>query len=130
MTRLTKAAARRILQEELSSLGYDVISAFQVEEGARPGSDELDWWHENTPANERSETRRSQAYLRAYLRIAGEMPMYAGGLLLDKRRLWLDRSVISRCERDGYLAFEPGRNPQFRLTAKGRQWLETGDPEI
>lgn len=34
------------------------------------------------------ETRRSQGYLRAYLRIAGNMPLYAGGILLDKKRLW------------------------------------------
>lgn len=58
------------------------------------------------------------------------MPLYAGGLLLDKKRLWLDRSVMSRCERDGYLDFEPGRHPAFRLTDKGREWLASGEPEL
>jgi hypothetical protein len=130
VTRLRKNQAREILLEELSQVGYDVVSAFQIEEGVRPGSTELDWWHENTPSNERSETRRSQAYLRAYVRIAGDLPIYVGGLLLDKKRLWLDRSVISRCERDGYLAFEQGRNAAFRVTDKGREWLEIGEPEI
>lgn len=130
MTRLKKNAARAILQAELARVGYDVISSFQIKEGSRPGSANLGWWHENTPANERSETRRSQGYLRAYLRIAGDMPLYAGGLLLEKKRLWLDRSVMSGCERDGYLAFEPGLNPVFRLTDGGREWLESGEPEI
>lgn len=122
--------ARDILKEELARVGYDVISAFQVEEGARPGSDRLEWWHQNTPANERSETRRSQGYLRAHMRIAGDLPLYAGGLLLDKKRLWLDRSVMSRCERDGHIAFEGDRHPQFVLTQKGREWLDSGEPKI
>lgn len=130
MGRLKKTEAREVLREELEKVGYDAISAFQVEEGARPGTEELEWWHQNTPANERSETRRSQGYLRAYLKIAGDLPIYAGGLLLDKKRLWLDRSVISRCERDGYIAFESGRNPTFSITEKGREWLESGEPEI
>lgn len=129
MTRLKEHAARAVLQEELARAGYDVISSFQIGEGARPGSENIHWWHENKPANERSETRRSQGYLTAYLRIAGDMPLYAGGLLLDRKRLWLDRSVMSRCERDGYVEFEPGRNPVFRLTDRGRAWLETGEPE-
>lgn len=129
MRRLKKTEAREILRKELEQLGYDVISAFQIEEGARPGSEELEWWHRNTPTVERSDTLRSQGYLRAYFRIAGDMPLYAGGLLLDKKRLWLDRSVISRSERDGYIAFRNGPPPFFVLTEKGRQWIKSGTPE-
>ncbi|MEG8049017.1 hypothetical protein QP178_03615 [Sphingomonas aurantiaca] len=126
MGRLKRAEAREILRDELERVGYEVVSAFQIEEGARPGSDQLDWWHHNTPANERSETLRSQAYLR----IASDQPLYAGGLLLDKKRLWLDRSVMSRCERDGYIAFEGELHPRFILTERGREWLRTGEPKI
>jgi DNA-binding PadR family transcriptional regulator len=41
--------------------------------------------------------------------------------------LWMDRSVISRLERDGYLTFVPeGREPWFELTDEGRRYIEAG----
>jgi hypothetical protein len=51
----------------------------------------------------------------------------AAGLFLERRRLWMDRSVISRLDRDGYLRFvEDAREPWFELTEQGRRYIETG----
>ena len=51
--------------------------------------------------------------------------MYAGGLFLARKRLWMDRSVMSRLERDGYVSFEGSEKsePWFELTTKGRKWI-------
>ncbi len=39
----------------------------------------------------------------------------------------MDRSIISRLERDGYLSFSERADgeyePTFELTAKGREWI-------
>ena len=51
--RLKKVEARRILDEELACLGCG-FAAFEVKDGPRPGANELTWWHEHTPATERS----------------------------------------------------------------------------
>lgn len=127
--RLKRTEAKRIIDEETARLGCG-FAAFEVKDGLRPGANDLAWWHEHTPAAERSETRYNLAHLRAYVRIAGSDRLTAVGLPLDRQRLWMDRSVISRLERDGYLAFEPGLYAAFALTERGRDWLENGQPEI
>jgi hypothetical protein len=109
----------------LKRVGWDAASAFTVMEGPRPDTENLDWWHLNTPTNERSDTLRNRAYLRAYHRIATGQRLWAGGLKMSRRTLWMDRSVISRLERDGYLRFvESGSSPFFELTDQGREWIE------
>lgn len=120
MARLRDTEARRVISDELARTGWDTISTFTVQEGRRPASETLAWWHENTPGNETADTARSVAYLRAYLKIGGPK-LYAGGLFLERRRLWMDRSIISRLEREGYLAFkgEDLKEPYFELTPKG-----------
>lgn len=121
MARVTEAKARQIIADELERAGWQTASTFTVMDGIRPGSESLSWWHQNTPAAETAVTPRSIAYLRAYRRIAGGQPLYAGGLLLSRRRLWMDRSIISRLERDGYLRFVEGKNPHFELTSSGEE---------
>lgn len=122
--RPSEAEARAIVIEELRREGWDTASTFTVENGLRPGAHLLSWWHENTPGNERSETKRSIAYLRAYIRIAGPK-LYAGGLFMKRKRLWMDRSIISRLEHDGYLRFEgaDSREPFFVLTESGEAMI-------
>lgn len=124
-----KTGALAFLDEELERVGWPTRSSFTVEKQKRPGSQRLSWWHENTPEAERADTPRSLAYLRAYFRITGGRPLPAGGLRLHKGRVWMDRSIISRLEREGFLAFEPTGHfePCFVLTDKGRSWLATGD---
>ena len=126
--RLRENEARAVLLEELDRAGWQSDSAFTVRDGRRPDTEMLAWWHANTPANERSDTARNLAYLRAYQRIARGGQLHAGGLFLDRRRLWMDRSVISRLERDGYLRFEEdAREPWFALTEQGERYAATGD---
>jgi hypothetical protein len=122
--RLRNTEARAILSEELAKVGWPSESAFTLKDERRPGAENEDWWHENTPDNERSETKRNLAYLRAYQRIAGDTPMYATGLLLERSRLWMDRSVISRLTRDGYLRFDHiGKEAVFVITDSGTAFM-------
>lgn len=120
MNRMRQEAARKVVSEELARVGWDTASTFTVGDGARPLTQTLAWWHENTPEAESADTKRSVAYLRAYLRVGGGR-LYAGGIFLDRRRLWMDRSIISRLERDGYLRFvgEGTKEPYFELTPAG-----------
>jgi len=129
MTRLKKNDARRIIDEEIARLGLG-FAAFEVKEGPRPDANDLAWWHERTPITERAETKYNLAHLRAYVRITGGEKLPAVGIPLDRQRLWMDRSVISRLERDGYLEFTCGLHSMFALTDKGREWLVDGRPEI
>ena len=129
MGRLRKMEAKRVLDGEVAALGLS-FPAFEVRDGVRPGANDLAWWHEHTPQAERSETKYNLAHLRAYVRIAGGDVLPAGGIPLERQRLWMDRSVISRLERDGYLKFEPAVLSTFALTDRGRKWLDHGEPEI
>lgn len=126
--RFTKSQARKLLSDELERVGWGGPSTFTVKEGARPDTQELNWWHKRTPENERADTRRNVGYLSAYHRLAQPLGgrMYAGGLLLDRRRLWMDRSVISRLERDGYVVWvaKDRGEPWFEITDAGRNLIE------
>ena len=123
--RMKKAAALQLLNSELERVGLPPPSTFTVEDQPREEAETISWWHENTPANESSETQRNLGYLRAYLRIAGRDQLTARGIQLDRGRLWMDRSVISRLARDGFLTFVSGKfEPEFQLTEKGRFWID------
>jgi hypothetical protein len=124
VSRLREAEARRVITEELARTGWDTASTFTVQEGRRPATEAFAWWHANTPGNEAAETAHSLAYLRAYLKIGGPK-LYAGGLFLERRRLWMDRSIISRLERDGYLRFagEGSSEPYLELTPAGEDLI-------
>ncbi len=122
--RLRTTEARAILAEELAVVGWPVEPTFTFEDDPRPDAANEHWWHANTPPNESSETKRNIAYLRAYIRIAVGMPLYATGILLDRKRLWMDRSVISRLTRDGYLRFDHiGKDAVFILTEAGERLI-------
>ena len=127
MARIRKAAAFEILERRVKEQGLSVVSARQFERAAREDAATLAWWHENTPSIETSDTVRNRAYLRAYLDIAGREQLTARGLQLEGGRLYMDRSVISRLERDGHLNFVEHREgffePFFELTDQGRDWV-------
>jgi len=129
MGRLKKTEAKRIVDDEIARVGLG-FAAFEVKDGPRPGANNLAWWHQHTPVAERAETRYNLAHLRAYIRIAGGESLPAVGIPLERQRLWMDRSTISRLEREGYLVFSAGLHSTFVLTDKGRDWLSHGQPEI
>ena len=124
---MRKGEALRILKRELEAEDWDNTSAFTVRDVACEDGAELGWWSENTPQNESSNTPRNRAYLRAYLQISGRDRLQARGIRLHKGRLWMDRSVISRLERDKYLVFLKNPDgefePVFELTEKGRKLI-------
>lgn len=129
MARLRKMEAKKIVDDEIDRLGLG-FAAFEVKDGPRPGANDLAWWHEHTPAAERADTKYNLAHLRAYVRIAGSEVLPAVGIPLDRQRLWMDRSTISRLTRDGYLEFVPAMHSTFILTDKGRAWVADGKSEI
>jgi hypothetical protein len=124
-----KGEALAMLDEEFERVGLPTPPDFRIEKQKLPGSQKLAWWHDTASEAESGDTLRSLAYLRAYLRITGGRPLPAGGLRLHKDRVWMDKSIISRLERDGILAFEPTGHfePSFVVTEKGRQWIATGE---
>lgn len=121
--------AKKIVDDEVTRLGVG-FAAFEVQDGPRPGANDLAWWHENTPTTERADTKYNLAHLRAYVRISSSDVLLAVGIPLDRQRLWMDRSTISRLTRDGYLEFCQASYSTFSLTKKGREWLTDGKPEI
>lgn len=129
MARLKKTEAKKIVDEEVERLAVG-FAAFEVKDGPRPGANDLAWWHEHTPVNERADTKYNLAHLRAYVRISGSDVLLAVGIPLARQRLWMDRSTISRLTRDGYLEFRQASYSTFSLTEEGRAWLTDGNPEI
>ena len=125
---MRKGEALKTLRAELEAENWVNTSAFTVRDEPRNEAKDLAWWHANTPQNESSETPRNRAYLRAYLKISGRERLQARGIRLEKGRLWMDRSVISRLERDRYLRFievpEGEFEPVFELTDEGRELIK------
>lgn len=73
-----------------------------------------------------SDTERTKAYLTAYIKIAGDAPIYATGLLLDRGHMPLDKSVMHRLVRDGYAEFDDNaKPPRFIITPSGKEWLNS-----
>jgi hypothetical protein len=124
-----KGEALAILDEEFERVGLPTPPPFRIEKQKLPGSQKLAWWHDGDSTPESESALHGIAYLRAYLRITGGRPLPAGGLRLHKDRVWMDKSIISRLERDGFLAFVPTGHfePSFVVTEKGRQWMATGE---
>jgi len=128
VVRTRSAEAKRVLADELKNAGWDAVSACTIEKKPRIEAQDLSWWHQNTPPGERSETLRNLSYLRAYIKIAQSERLAAQGIQIEGARLWMDRSVISRLERDGYLKFDDkptgAFEPMFELTDAGREWIK------
>jgi len=124
-----KHEALAILDQELARVGSPARANFTIEKQKRPGSQRLSWWHDAAPEPANADTQLGLAYLRAYVRMTGGRPLPAGGLRLRKDRVWLDRSIVSRLERDGFIAFAPTGHfePSFVVTDKGQHWIETGN---
>ena len=127
-----KGEALAILDEEFARVDLPTPPAFTIEKQKLPGSQKLAWWQAAAAEADGENALRSLAYLRTYFRITGGRPLPAGGLRLHKDRVWMDKAIVSRLERDGILAFEPTGHfePSFVVTEKGRQWMATGEAVI
>jgi hypothetical protein len=90
---------------------------------ANPALNEQSYWA--GVSENMANTQRSKAYLRAYLEIAGDMPIFGTGIRLDKGRMPLDKSVMHRLEREELVEFgKVGGELIFILTPKGQKWIE------
>jgi hypothetical protein len=99
-----------------------------VSHGAREDARALDWWYSGNVEEEGSITSRTIAYLRTYLDVAGQPKLYAAGIPLDRGRLWMDKYVIRRLHRDGYLEFHDGKDPFFAPTEQATRLTNPAAP--
>lgn len=122
---MTGDEACSILTAALAALGQSPPSSFTVRSEPNGAASNPDWWSERMKPGERSETPRTLGYLRGYAAIAGDGLLLATGLpLTSGKRLWMDRSVMKRLERDGYLRWSgQGARAHFEITPRGALWM-------
>ena len=126
MTRKSPHEALTIMDHHQKALGLGRFSVRNVR-----AKKDATKWHENywsgVPDSMASEKLRSLGALRAYLEIAGESKIFAQGIVLSVGRLALDKSVVYRLMRDGYINLECAgcEAAHFQLTAKGEEFLKT-----
>jgi hypothetical protein len=118
--RVSGTRAREILREEIARFSSKIDFMMDIKSGPRLEAAALDWWRKDFIDKESATTDRNIAFLRAYRRIAGSPRLWAMGLpLADRGRVYMDRSVMRRLERDGYVRFVDGRDPYFDVTERG-----------
>ncbi len=95
-----------------------------IKSGPRAEAAEIEWWRKERVDTESATTDRNKAFLRAYRRIAAGPKLWAVGLpLADKGRVYMDRSVMRRLERDDYVRFVKGRDSYFEITSAGAELI-------
>ena len=122
MTRPTATKAKAILQAEINKFDSRIDFMMDIKSGPRPESRDLTWWRKDSVDIESATTDRNVAFLRAYRAIGGAK-LYAEGLLLERGRVYMDRSVLRRLERDGFVEFVDGHDPYFAITGKGEELI-------
>ena len=126
MTRMRHFDARKILQKHNEDLGLTPPSSSNpTKQPSNQAQNEEGYWAGVTDAM--ATTERSKAYLRAYTEIAGPMPIYGTGILLDAGwHMPLDKSVMHRLQRDGFVSFgRQGKKLTFEVSSKGQEWMKT-----
>ena len=121
MGRVSGLEAQAILREEIAKFPSRIDFMMDIKKsGPRAEAAAIEWWRKDFVDVESATTDRNKAFLRAYLRIAGGPRLWAVGLpLADRGRVYMDRSVMRRLERDGYVAFVEGHDPYFEVTPLG-----------
>jgi hypothetical protein len=121
MGRKTPAEATSILIQQCSELG-EPSSSKPTRAPINKALNRKHYW--SGVSDNMASTERSKAYLRAYQEIAGDAPIYATGILLTRGRMPLDKSVMWRLMRDGFVEFkELPLHSQFEITPDGQSWM-------
>jgi hypothetical protein len=116
--RVTGREAQAILREEIAKFDSRIDFMMDIKRGPRLEANEIKWWGKDFEDIESATTDRNVAFLRAYKRIGGDR-LYAQGLpLADKGSVHMDRSVMRRLERDGYVVVE-AKAAFFLISASG-----------
>lgn len=124
MARITGPEAKSVLREEIAKLASRIDFMMDIKVGPRTDAAAIDWWRKDFVDNESATTDRNIAFLRAYRRIAGGDRLWAVGLpLADRGRVYMDRSVMRRLERDGYVEWFGGKDPYFSVTPIGEELI-------
>lgn len=117
--------ARAILDEECTKADGKAASTnkapskCQNEAAADEG-----WWLENRGSVPPYDSRRTQAYLRAYVRIAGEQRMFAKGIPLEDGYMWPDRGVMKALLMADCVTLVTHPSPRFEVTERGWSLLQ------
>ena len=125
MGRVTGKDAQAILLEEIGKFSSRIDPIMDIQKsGPRAEARQLEWWLKDFDDTESATTDRNKAYLRAYRRIAGHERLYAQGLpLADRGSIYMDRSVMRRLYRDGFVTFHAARDPHFLITESGDEMI-------
>jgi hypothetical protein len=106
LMRLSGLEAQAVLREEIARFSSRIDFMMDIKSGPRKEAATIEWWRKDFVDQESATTDRNVAFLRAYTRTAGSPRLWAVGLpLADKGRVYMDRSVMRRLERDGYVRF-------------------------
>lgn len=124
MLRPTRREAEAIMREEIAKFSSRIDYMMDIKSGPREEARTLDWWRKDSSDTESAITDRNKAFLRTYHRIAGSKLWSSGLPLLDRGRVYMDRSVLRRLERDGFVRWIDGRDPYFEITPAGTWLLE------
>ncbi|MGZ8284552.1 MAG: hypothetical protein ACXW27_12830 [Allosphingosinicella sp.] len=124
MARITGPEAKAVLREEIAKFASRIDFMMDIKRGPRTDAAAITWWRKDFVDNESAATDRNIAFLRAYRRIAGGERLWAQGLpLADRGSVYMDRSVMRRLERDGYVQWFDGKDPYFSLTPIGEELI-------
>lgn len=117
--------ARQFMAEEIARVGGCYRDTLTRTDQPRVEAKALAWWYAGNVEDEGTITARTKAYLRAYVRIAGNGQLHTQGLLLKQGRVHMDKYVIRRLHQDGYLTFNDSRiSPYFSLTDLGSALID------
>ncbi|MEN3973207.1 hypothetical protein WJS89_11055 [Sphingomicrobium sp. XHP0235] len=123
MSRASEIEYKSRLDAELRGVGLHTASTYGVQVGFNENGNTEAWWLHNLKPNEAADTGRSKAYLRTYRWLASDSKIWAVGLPLRKKRVWLDRSVMKRLLDQNFVEFVEGKPSYFVITPKGEDWI-------
>ena len=121
---LSAEQAVAILQNLCRVLGEGPPSSPGINQALRPAAAATEtWWLDGDRRDDPYANPRTQAYLRAYLAIAGDELPARGIPLSDRRYMWLDKGIMKSLLLFNLIASQSGT---FRLTDAGREYLRRG----
>jgi hypothetical protein len=121
--RVSRREAQAIITAELRKLSAELDDRTQFKSGPNVAARSHEWWIKYDD-HESATTDRNKALLRAYMAIGGERLWAIGLPLSDKERVYMDRSVMRRLEKGGFVEWRDGKTePYFLVTPAGQTFI-------
>ena len=118
--------ARSILDEEcIKADGKPASTNKAPSKSQNEAAADEGWWLKNCGSVPPYDSPRTQAYLRAYMRIAGERPIFAKGIPLEDGYMWPDRGVMKALLMADCVTLIARPSPRFEVTVHGWNLLQS-----